>query len=71
MSKLLVWVLRVALLLMTPLFLFCAGVARSMMWLDAWAADRLAAEPAMAARRAQLVRRENFEDWARTERGGR
>jgi len=70
MPKLLVWVLRVALLLMTPVFVFCAGVARSMMWLDAWAADQLAAEPAMAVSKPQLVRRDTSKEWARARRGG-
>jgi len=71
MPKLLVWTLRVALLLLTPIFLFCAGMARTMMWLDAWAADQLAVEPAIASDKPQLVRREAFKEWARTERGGR
>ena len=68
--KLVVWALRVGLLLMTPLFLFCISVARAMMWLDAWAADQLQLEPAVAGQ-PKLVPRETFEDWVRTERGGR
>ncbi|HYN15825.1 MAG TPA: hypothetical protein VES66_08565 [Terriglobales bacterium] len=62
--KLVVWALRLALLLMTPLFLLCVGVARSMMWLDAWAADQLTAEQ-------KLAQRETFEPWVSTERGDR
>jgi hypothetical protein len=69
--KLVVWALRLGLLLMTPLFLFCIGVARAMMWLDAWAADQLAVEPAVAGSQPNLVPREAFEDWVRTQRGGR
>ena len=64
MPKLLVWTLRLALLLLTPLFLFCAGVARSMMWLDAWAADQLTAG-------RELAQRETFEPWVSTARGDR
>ncbi len=69
--KLVVWTLRLGLLLMTPLFFFCVSVARAMMWLDAWAADQLAVEPAVAGGKPKLVPRETFEEWARTERGGR
>jgi hypothetical protein len=60
MPKLLVWALRLVLLLLTPLFLFCAAVAREMRRLDTWAADQLAAEPAVAdgeVRRAHVHRR--------------
>jgi hypothetical protein len=56
---------------MTPLFLFCIGLARAMMWLDAWAADRLAVAPGVAGGKPNLVPGEAFEEWARTERGGR
>jgi hypothetical protein len=45
MPKLLVWTVRFALLLLTPVFLFCAGVTRSMMWLDSWAAEQLHVDP--------------------------
>ncbi len=45
MPKLLVWIVRLALLLLAPLFLLCAGVVREMKRLDAWAADQLAVEP--------------------------
>ena len=71
MPKLLLWTLRLALLLLTPLFLLCAGIARSMMRLDAWAADQLAVEPAVADGKRKLPPRETFERWTSTERGGR
>jgi len=71
MAKLLVWALRVALLLLTPLFLLCAGVARTMMQLDAWAAEQLAPKPAVASSNIQLVRRDTFEEWTGTEHGSR
>lgn len=71
MAKLLAWALRVALLLLTPLFLLCAGVARTMMQLDAWAVDQLEPEPAMASGRPQLVRRETIGEWTGTEHGSR
>lgn len=71
MPKPLIWTLRLALLLLTPLFLVCAGVARWMMWLDAWAVDQLAGERATPASRLEIVRREALEECARTERGGR
>jgi hypothetical protein len=50
MPKLLVWIVRLALLLLTPLFFFCSGVTRAMMWLDAWAATQLAAERKLTPR---------------------
>jgi len=50
MPKLLVWIVRLALLLLTPLFFFCTGVARAMIRLDAWAANQLAAERKLAPR---------------------
>ncbi|MGC2324250.1 MAG: hypothetical protein WA463_16575 [Terriglobales bacterium] len=70
MAKLLAWALRVALLLLTPLFLLCAGVARMMMQLDAWTVDQLAAEPAMAPGKPQLLRPETVRELTGTERGG-
>lgn len=70
MAKLLALALRVALLLLTPLFLLCAGVARTMMQLDAWAADQLAPKPAVTSK-LQLVRRDTFEEWTGTEHGSR
>jgi hypothetical protein len=69
--KLVVWTLRLGLLLLTPLFLFCISVARAMMWLDAWAADQAPVESAVAGGTPKLVPRGTFEEWARTERGGR
>jgi hypothetical protein len=68
--KLVVWTLRLGLLLLTPLFLFCISIARAMMWLDAWAADQVAAESAAVGVRPRVVPREAFEEWARPERGG-
>ncbi len=50
MPKLLVWIVRLALLLLTPLFFLCSGVARVMIQLDTWAADQLAAERKLAPR---------------------
>ncbi|HVP50843.1 MAG TPA: hypothetical protein VMT05_01940 [Terriglobales bacterium] len=50
MPKLLVWTVRLALLLLTPLFFCCTGVARAMIWLDAWAANQLAAGRKFAPR---------------------
>ncbi len=70
LPKPVVWTLRLGLLLMTPLFFFCVSVARAMMWLDAWAAEQLAVESAVAGGKPKLVPRETFEEWARTERGG-
>jgi len=64
MPKLLAWIVRLALLLLTPLFLFCSGVARSMMWLDAWAVDQLRAE-------LRLAQRGTLDPWASTERSDR
>jgi hypothetical protein len=56
MRKLLVWTLRLVLLLLTPLLLFCTGVARSILWLDAWAAEQLATDSVMTFRGQRLVR---------------
>ena len=64
MPKLLVWTLRLVLLLLTPLFLFCYGVARSMLWLDAWAAGCQMAD-------LKLAQRQTFEPSISTERGNR
>ena len=50
MPKPLVWIVRLVLLLLTPLFFFCSGVARAMIWLDDWAANQLAAERELAPR---------------------
>ena len=58
MSKPLVHLLRVLLLILTPVFLFCAGVARWMMWLDAWALSQLATEPPLPGGKLHLVRRD-------------
>ncbi len=55
MPKLLVWIVRLALLLLTPLFFLCSGVARAMIWLDAWAANQLAAERKLAPRESELT----------------
>jgi hypothetical protein len=71
MAKLLAWALRVAILLLTPLFLLCAGVARMMMQLDAWTVDQLATEPAIASGKPQLLQRETVEQWTGTEHSGR
>ena len=71
MAKLLLWALRVALLLLTPIFVLCAAVARTMMELDAWTMKQLAAVPAMAPGRPQLVRREPLKPWTGTEHGNR
>ena len=58
MPKLLIWVLRVALLLLTPVFVICTGLARWMMRLDAWTAHQLAARPAKIVAKPQLVHRD-------------
>lgn len=71
MAKMLVWPLRVALLLLTPVFLFCAAATRTMMWLDAWASDQLIPQPALASRKLQLVPPQPPEERTGTERGTR
>lgn len=71
MAKMLVWPLRVALLLLTPVFLFCAAATRTMMWLDAWATDQLTPETVLASRKLQLVRRQPLEEHTGTEHGAR
>jgi hypothetical protein len=71
MPKLFVWALRLTLLLLTPVFLFCAGMALMMMRLDAWAAEQLGVKPAMPSGKPQLVRRETLGGLTGTEHGAR
>jgi len=71
MPKALLWTLRAALLLLTPIFLLCAAVARTMMQLDAWTVKQMAAALAMPPGKPQLVRRGAAKSWTGTEHGSR